>query len=167
MSTTTEEAPITDVTIDDREDLNDALDTLAVVSEELDSEEKKQERRVRKARKRNQDTIEDLSEQKDALEDEITDFAQEHREELLEEADGKTIELASGDIQFRKGSDTVNFDDDKETIIERLKESGHEDLVTVKEKLYVSTLKEHREVVEAIKGLSWAEGTDGVIIKPL
>lgn len=165
MSTAVE-PDMTDLTIQCREDLNDALETLSLVNEELESEESKQERRVRKARQRNADEIDDLQEAKDAIEEEITEFAVDNKDDLLEGTDGKTAQLPSGDIQYREGKPTVTWDD-KQEAIKALKDSGNDDLVVVRETLHKSVLKKHEDVVRSISQLEWVDAEDNVVIKPL
>lgn len=165
MSTTV--AAPEDVSIESVEDLEEVVDQLGDARSELSKKEAEKEQAVRKIQRKYKPQIERRQEKVEVLEAAAVEFCKEHRDELLEEADGKTVNLITGEVQFRAGSDTVAYDDSKQNIIDRLKQAGHENLVVKKETLHKSVLKKHRAVCESIQGLRWVEGEESIIIKPL
>ena len=152
--------------ISSREELEDTLEALGDVEAELQKEQRKQDRRVRKAKQRNADAIEQLEERAERMKKDITNYAKDHKDELLDGSDGKTAKLATGDIQFRAGKPTVAWED-KQEAIQALKDTGNEHLVVVRETLHKSVLKKHEQIVRQIKALQWIDAEDSVVITPL
>lgn len=159
---TTESVPV----IETKDDLEEAVQLLGDVEQDLTKEERHRDVRVRKAKQVNADTITALQDQKEALEEEITAFALDNQDKLLEDEDGKTCHLMTGDLKFKKKGDTVGWDN-KEKAIQALKDSGNESLVVVKETLHKSVLKKHEEVVRSLQALTWIEGAEYVTIETL
>ena len=151
--------------LDTREDLEEALQALGSLSGDLEKETRKQDRRVRRAKEKNAEEIDALTEMVQGLEASITEYARANKEQLLN-GGGKTAKLVNGDIQFRAGTPSVSWEDKQEAITE-LKAKGHKHLVVVRETLHKSVLREHREVVESIKALTFEEAQDSITIKPL
>ena len=151
--------------LDSRDDLEDAMQALGSLSSELEKETRKRDRRIRKVKEKNADEIDGLTEMVEGLQDTITSYARRHKEQLLNNG-GKTASLVNGDIQFRSGTPSVSWEDKKEAIAE-LKAKGHKHLVVVRETLHKSQLRDHREVVDSIKALTYQEAQDSITIKPL
>lgn len=162
MSTTV--AAPDDVSIESVDDLEEVVDDLGDARNELARKESEMEKELRKIKRKYKPQIERRQEKVEVLETAAVSYCKDHRDELLGEAEGKTVKLLSGEIQFRAGTDTVAYDDSKQDIIERLEQAGHEDLVVHKKTLHKSVLKKHRDVVESIQGLRWVEAEESVLI---
>ena len=151
--------------LDTRDDLEEALEAFGALQSELEKETRKRDRRVRKVKEKNAEEIEGLTQMVEALEESIAAYARANKEQLLN-GGGKTAKLVNGDISYRSGTPSVSWEDKQEAITE-LKAKGHKHLVVVRETLHKSVLREHREVVESIKALTYQEAQDSITIKPL
>jgi phage host-nuclease inhibitor protein Gam len=165
-------APITDdltaddvpvESIDDVENLLRRLGDLKTVidekSAELDSE-------IAKLNDRFGPVIRRRKERAKVIKQAIVAFATEHRDDLLEGTDGKTLELVPGTVSFVKGRSKLVYTDDKDAIIERLRAIGEGDLIVIKEKLQKTPLKKAWDRLEGhVEGLEMKEGKEQVRVE--
>lgn len=116
-------------------------DEIAALEKEVEAIEAKSEDYL----KRRQNAI-------DARIEAIKAWAEEHQNEVLQGASGKTFETTFGAVKYKKRR--FNFDwVDKEAAIDHLKKLGHSDLVRVQEKVYKRDLKKLPELCKELKGV--------------
>jgi len=157
-----EDAP----TIESRDDLEEAFDELADINTELNRKEATQKKAIRRAKKEHKPRIEELTERLKAYQNAVEDYCRANGEQLKEDAGSKTLDLLAGKIQFRAGRETVVFEPDKDTIIERLQRADLGHLVNKKLSVSKSTIKKHRDEVEDIKGIRIERGEEKIKLKP-
>lgn len=165
MSTDTLEAE--DVTIESRDDLEEVVELIGNYTSDLERTQAAQDKAIRRAKRKHSDKLNTLQDLVNELKAKAIDYARNHKGELLEGTDGKTVELMTGDIQFQKGRKRVVFTDDKDEIIERLIEAGREDLVTFSQRLSKRTILKHFKEIKNIKGIKVERSEEKVQIKPL
>ncbi len=94
-------------------------------------------------------------------------YAHEHRETLLEDTDGKTVNLGVAKIQFIKNPDRVVFTKghDEVTAIEELKALGLLEFIQVEEKLLKNVIKaKWTEIKDKVSAFKVGEGKERVQI---
>jgi phage host-nuclease inhibitor protein Gam len=162
MADPTPDAP----TIESRDDLEEVFDELADINTELNRKQATQKKAIRRAKKNHKPRIEELTERLKAYQSAVKDYCRANGEQLKEDAGSKTITLLAGKIQFRTGRETVVFEPDKETVIERLQRADLGHLVNKKLSVSKSTIKKHRGEVEDIKGIRIERGEEKIKLKP-
>ena len=153
-------------TIESRDDLEEVFDELADINTELNRKKATQKKAIRRAKKEHKPRIEELTERLTVLRNAVEAYCRANDKELKEEAGSKTITLLAGKIQFRTGRETVVFEPDKETVIERLQRADLGHLVNKKLSVSKSTIKKHRSEVEDIKGIRIERGEEKIKLKP-
>jgi len=154
--------------IDSREDVDDVLEEASDLQREI----QKRKRKIHKS-------TSSLREEKEAIEEEIEDiedkngpyidrreeaiearkeairqFALQNTDEVLDGIDGRTYDSIFGKVSLTKVPFNFSWDD-KEQVIERLKQLGHDDLLRHEVKVpYKSTLKDKPQLVEQLDGVT-------------
>jgi len=158
-----EDAP----TIETRADLEDVFEELADINTELNRKQATQKKAVRRAKREHADRIDELAARLSVLTDAVKGYCRANRDQLVEQAGKKTIELSAGNVQYRSGRETIVFDEDKETLAERLESAGLGHLVGRKISLSKRTLMKHRDEIEDIAGVRVERGGEKIKLKPI
>jgi phage host-nuclease inhibitor protein Gam len=165
-------APITDdltaddVPVESIDDVQDLLRRLGDLKAVIDEKSAELDSEIAKLNDRFGPVIRRRKERAKVIKQAIVAFATENRDDLLEGTDGKTLELVPGTVSFVKGRSKLVYTDDKEAIIERLRDMGEGDLIVIKEKLQKTPLKKAWDRLEGrVEGLEMKEGKEQVRVK--
>lgn len=161
------ELTVDDIDIQSTDDLEDVIDRIGTLESEIDQKNAERKHEERKLKKRFGRMIDPRAKKLAVLTKAATAYAREHRDTLLDGTDGKTVDLLTGSVSFKKGRTRLVYTDDKEAIIERLREIGEDELVVEKETLHKKPLMKAWERIQGVKGLEMEEAEEQVKIKPL
>ena len=100
------------------------------------------------------------------LEKDAADFCLAYKDELLDGGQGKTANLATGQVQFKKGRPNVRVDKDEDSVIARLREAHLDAAVRLRASVDKNYVLSNPEIADRIKGLSIEEGKETVVFKP-
>ena len=164
---TTQELTVEDIDIQSVDDLEEVIDEIGKLESQIAAKEAEKAREERKREKHFSRMIKPRQEKKETLTEAAVAFARKHKAQLLEGTDGKTVELVTGSVSFKKGRSRLVYRDDKKAIIERLREVGRDDLVVIRETLHKKPLMKAWSDIQHVKGLELEEGEERVKIKPL
>lgn len=165
--------------IDDREDVDELLEEAS----DLEREAKKRERKVQKStanlrdrkveieeeieeiESKHEGYIERRREAVEARKEAIRRWAQDHKDDVLGDVDGKTYESVFGQVSFRRVPFNFSWSD-KDAVVEALKDLGHSDMIRRSEKPpYKSDLKQEPELVRQLDGVEAEEEHDQVSVE--
>ena len=162
----TEDIDAEDIDIESLDDVEFLLDQLGTLETEIDKKSAEMDTEIAKINRRLGPVIQRRKERAKEIEQAIIWYAKRNRDEVLRGTDGKTLKLVHGTISFAKGRKRLVYTDDKEAIIERLREVGEGDLIVMQEKLHKKPLMKAWPRLEGrVEGLEMKEGEEKVRVK--
>lgn len=145
---------------------NKKLSAIAEKQSALDKLNADLDKKVLALRAKADKEIEPLKVKINSLTEKLEEFANDNRDELLEDDKKKSVKFASGEIGWRSNKEKLQLKT-AASVLKEIKKLGLTKFIVTKEDINKAALIQDREAVKSIKGASIIPAEDNFFCKPL